>query len=100
MQMTLSRVPFIPPELEEERKKNLLLFATRVRATEVQFGTFCYPDDPERKRSKVFSVEWRSKGEDVCTWVQFEYEYKLICVSVCPSPSILRTDLYSNIITA
>jgi hypothetical protein len=98
--MTLNRVPFIPPELETKRQEKLLKLATRVRATEVQFGTFCYPDDPERKKNKVFSVEWKS-NDDVCTWIKFEYEFKLICVSVCATLRIHRTDVHNiSIMTA
>lgn len=72
----LQRVPFVDPDLEEEREQKLAKLNYNLRITRVQFGIYYTPPG---QSSRAFSVEWDHdcKVKDVA-WLHFRYEYKMI----------------------
>lgn len=77
---TLQRVPFVDPDIEEEREQKLAQLDHSLRITGVQFGIFY---TPPLQAARAFSVEWDHdcKINDVA-WLSFRYDYKLIRIEV------------------
>lgn len=76
----LQRVPFVDPDIEEEREQKLARLDYNLRVTRVQFGIWYTPPG---QASRAFSVEWDHdcKVNDVA-WLYFKYDHKLIRIEV------------------
>jgi RNA-dependent RNA polymerase len=84
---TLSKTPYINPDLEEERQDKLRALETKFRVDAVQFGIFYQPRYPATENEplspRAFSVEWeREYIKDSSAWLRFDYDHKLIRITV------------------
>jgi RNA-dependent RNA polymerase len=84
---TLAKTRFIEPDKEEAHQKKLLEVEDQFRVDSVQFGIFYrdqYPPPGQRVPPRSFSIE--SKKDllnDEVGWLKFEYDHKLIRITVC-----------------
>lgn len=79
---TLSKTPFVDPNLEEQRQNTLRALEGELRVDLVQFGVFFQEEYPSRSRS--FSIEWERKYIESHASLSFAYDNKLILLKVSP----------------
>ncbi|KAF9481150.1 RdRP-domain-containing protein [Pholiota conissans] len=86
---TLSKTPYINPDLEEERQDRMRTLDTRFCVEEVQFGIFYrdrYPvTDKERPHPRAFSIEWPVNNDPyrgATAWLRFDYDHKLFRIEM------------------
>ena len=77
---TLSKTPFVDPDLEEQHQNTLRALEGELRVDLVQFGVFFRETYPSKSRS--FSIEWERKYIDSHASLSFEYDHKLILLKV------------------
>ncbi|KAG6844915.1 hypothetical protein H0H87_002399 [Tephrocybe sp. NHM501043] len=84
---TLDKTPYADPDIEEEHQQKLWDLSDKFRVHVVQFGIFYrsdYPkNDKEALKPRAFSVEWERRYDvDSEGWLTFEYDHKLIRITV------------------
>jgi RNA-dependent RNA polymerase len=79
---TLSKTPFVDPDLEEQHQDTLRALEGELRVEVVQFGVFYRETYPSKSRS--FSIEWEHKYIESYASLSFEYDHKLILLKVSP----------------
>lgn len=78
--LTLSKTPYIDPDLEEEHQNTLRELEGSLRVDIVQFGIF-YRDTYPCK-SRKFSIEWEQKFIESYASLSFHYDHRLLVVKV------------------
>ena len=92
--LTLEKTRYVKPDFEEERERKLRASEARLRVDIVQFGTFYRPTYPDPSKHDehlplAFSIEWDSGDKYVkhsTGWLTFEYNLKLIRITVSLDP--------------
>jgi RNA-dependent RNA polymerase len=92
--LTLAKTPYVNPDLEEERDKKLRALEGRLRVDFVQFGIFYRPkypkNDDEFLEPRAFSIEWEGNyARHSSGWLTFEYDHKLIRITVSFDPQFI-----------
>lgn len=77
---TLSKTPFVDPDLEEEHENTLRALEGELRVDVVQFGVFFRETYPSKSRS--FSIEWERKFIESNASLSFEYDHKVVLLKV------------------
>jgi RNA-dependent RNA polymerase len=77
---TLQKVPFVDPDIEQERERIIGELNDPIRITLVQIGIFYSVPHPQ---SRGFSAEWEHDCEtnDVA-WLRAHYDHKVIRITV------------------
>jgi RNA-dependent RNA polymerase len=80
LMMTLDKTPYLDPDVEEERQKNIQALGVRYCVDKIQIGMF-YRPSPGAGRN--FSVEWEASfsSKSLC-WLSWEYDHKLLRVCI------------------
>ena len=95
--LTLEKTPYVNPRFEEEHGEKLRalkeLLKTRpgLRVDTVQFGIFYRPTYPPKDdEPRAFSIEWEGNYvKHSSGWLTFEYDRKLIRITVSLDPHLL-----------
>jgi RNA-dependent RNA polymerase len=92
--LTLDKTPYVNPDLEEKREKKLRALDTKFRVDIVQFGIFYRPKYPSKDGEllpqREFSIEWEGNyAKDSTAWLTFEYDHKLIRITVSLDPQFI-----------
>ena len=100
--LTLEKTPYVNPDLEEEHEKKLRALEARLRVDIVQFGIFYrreYPSkDDERLLPREFSIEWEGNYvKHSIGWLTFEYDHKLIRITVSLDPQFIVSTLCAHV---
>ena len=77
---TLSKTPFVDPDIEEQHQDTLRALEGELRVDSVQFGVFYRESYPSKSRS--FSIEWEGNYITSYASLSFEYDRKLILLKV------------------
>ena len=85
--LKLEKTPYVNPDLKEEHDRKLRALETRLRVDIVQFGIFYRPNYPskdgESLHPRAFSIEWEGNYvRNSIGWLTFEYDHKLIRITV------------------
>ncbi|KAJ7286202.1 RNA dependent RNA polymerase-domain-containing protein [Mycena rebaudengoi] len=102
--VTLSKTPYVDPEIEKEHQAKLNALQEDLRVDVVQFGVYYtdYPlkpiPDNKPPPLRTFSVEWERKYYNTTprprkrtnspgppsgvAWLKFHYDYKTICIQL------------------
>jgi RNA-dependent RNA polymerase len=85
--LELEKTPYVNPDVEEARERKLRALEARLRVDIVQFGTFYRPNFPSKDgeplHPRAFSIEWEGNYvKNSIGWLTFEYDYKLIRITV------------------
>jgi RNA-dependent RNA polymerase len=80
MVQTLSKTPYVDPDIEEAHQAKLIILEEDIRVDKVQFGILYRDKYPSNSRS--FSIEWERKYIESYATLSFEYNYKRLLLQV------------------